>query len=751
MEKEEIDEFAKDYKSIWQTENQEKLHKFFEKYLKIYIQENIEIINEKKKEYFKKVMLSIEDKNFDYFLTLAADGKHLELSNLLEYCSKTDSVKLIMQNADKLRLSSNTITDLVIATNDAEYIKSYIDDREKLKLNIEKIVNLIIATKDVNYIEQCIENRKEMRLKPINICTLIKETHDIEYIKNCVTNRKNLGLYDITDLIIATNDVKYIKSCIDDRENLGLGTTEVIDLIKATKQSFYIKSCIENRNKLGISLDRIIPLIKATEDADYIKTCIKNREAFRLRSKDIRELIQDMQDKNYTKNCISNWQNIGLNIEDVINLIEETYDVDYIKECVKNSKKLNLGQDDILELIREIKNPNYVKENIENIEKLNIDNSILLKILFLTGDIKFIAKYAEKMNLGPEDIKTLQPFISKARIKLPPNMTIGIEIETEGGLQDNSDKIEAFLTAKEWKVKEDTSLTRGTEVVSPKFTEDTKEASNEIKGVCALLDGVGQKASVRCGGHVHIGADYLDSKQDWVNLIEIWSNAEKVLYAMCNEEGNIPREGVLEYANPISKKIDEAIKKETINLETEEEASEFVKKVAKIQGERRFSINFQNIGNEEKNTVEFRISNGTKNPDIWIQNINLFGGMVKRAHELTIIQAKPVEKMKENEIQLLENFERLKTEENEEQIAKALIYLCSDPEDRPIYMKRYITNSKLLEESPDLKNALTMQITTNKIGRKVFNGEGALTGEDYKRGITIIEQAIKSIDDDKTK
>ena len=60
------------------------------------------------------------------------------------------------------------------------------------------------------------------------------------------------------------------------------------------------------------------------------------------------------------------------------------------------------------------------------------------------------------------------------------------------------------------------------------LTGKTEKASNDIKDVCVLLRGIGQKVSSRCGGHIHIGADYLKNKNEYLKLIEIWSNAEKV-------------------------------------------------------------------------------------------------------------------------------------------------------------------------------------------------------------------------------
>ena len=87
------------------------------------------------------------------------------------------------------------------------------------------------------------------------------------------------------------------------------------------------------------------------------------------------------------------------------------------------------------------------------------------------------------------------------------------------------------------------------------------------------------------------------------------------------------------YASPISRKIENRLN--SISNETN-----IVKFLKVAQAQRHSGINFQNVGNYNKNTIEFRTPNGTLNPQIWIENINLFAGIVKSAEELAIIQSK---------------------------------------------------------------------------------------------------------------
>ena len=88
----------------------------------------------------------------------------------------------------------------------------------------------------------------------------------------------------------------------------------------------------------------------------------------------------------------------------------------------------------------------------------------------------------------------------------------------------------------------DGSLTMGAglEVVSP-ILKDNKEDVEDIYMVCNMLQEAKQEVGICCGGHVHIGSDYLTSKESYANFYEIWGNTERIMYIISNEKGTIPR------------------------------------------------------------------------------------------------------------------------------------------------------------------------------------------------------------------
>lgn len=273
----------------------------------------------------------------------------------------------------------------------------------------------------------------------------------------------------------------------------------------------------------------------------------------------------------------------------------------------------------------------------------------------------------------------------------------------------------------------------GVEVVSPVLTGDMEENSKQIKKVCSRLTNLGQHVSERCGGHIHIGSDYLTTVESWTNLIEIWGNTEEILYTISNKAGEIPREGLEEFASPISGNFEELLNSGTVNLQDENDLKEFAKS---SQTSRYYGINFTNLGNE-RNTIEFRLSNGTLDPKTWIENINLFGGIIRASEDLAMIQLKAEEGRTDDEKKLLDNFNKLKDSKlsNEEKL-EAMLSIVISEEDKDVYRTRYKENSRLIEQNPRVKEALKRKsakssVDVKKVAKKIFMGSDRVTGPMY--------------------
>ena len=451
------------------------------------------------------------------------------------------------------------------------------------------------------------------------------------------------------------------------------------------------KNLIEEWEKYGSNGDHICSLIKSVNDPEFTKECIKNYKKYKLNGYNVADLIESVNDPEFTKECIKNYKKYKLNDDNVADLIRTLNDLEYIKGFVKE----------------QIQNKNINGKNIHYI----------IQLALFTKDMELIENL--RKNCDAKIVEELDRYLKIQPTTLPKEMTIGVEIESEGpcnweNIRETIDEAEL-----DWVAKDDGSLQNGTEVVSTILTEST--ASMEIFKICQELRRLRQTTSKRCGGHIHIGADYLTDIQDWRNLRTIWNNAEGIFYAISNAKGEIPRQGVIEYASPISKK-DETFS-ETIKLDSEDDLEKYIKLLKEIQGSKYSGINYRNVGSSGKNTIEFRLPNGTINPTTWVENINLFGGLIRTSHELSKIMKKTEEQRTEEEKQMLYNYEILQTETDEKKDAEALIKLCVLPEQVKTYLERYNVNSKLLKHSPEIYKRLKERISTKKIGQKVFTGE----------------------------
>lgn len=161
------------------------------------------------------------------------------------------------------------------------------------------------------------------------------------------------------------------------------------------------------------------------------------------------------------------------------------------------------------------------------------------------------------------------------------------------------------------------------------------------------------------------------------------------------------------HAAPISPAISEAIERGTINLEGEEDLDKFIKQLQNVQKEeneqgdklgRTVSLNLLNINNG-KNTIEFRVPNGTINPNTWIDNVRLYGRIVQMAEKLAQIERKDESEKTEEDKYLEGLMQFLKSNMPENEKMEILLELLFTEDERKIYRDRYYTNSKKLESN----------------------------------------------------
>jgi len=603
---------------------------------------------------------------------------------------------------------------------DSEYIKKCVEGKvEGVNFFIESYRVDLIKGLGEEYIRDCVEGKVEgVELSEYSRVSLIKELGR-EYIKQCLEGKINgvkVSEYSIISLI-QEMDTEYIRDCIEGKiEGITLSFFDRYQLIKKMGKE-YIRDCIEGKVE-GIEFSKqdklsFIQLLDAEDVraySEYIRACIEGREHGINVWYDERIKLIKKLGKEYIRDCVDDKiEGLELSEQDKFELIKdlgvediESYS-EFIKGCIEGKfEGITFSDIDKCRLIA-LLGEDYIRECIEG----NMDGVTL--------------SYEELMQLRVMEVEKGKVTQNLRELHVPKNMTIGMEIENEGAA--SAFLLEHFSLG-DWSAKPDGSLQNGVEIVSPILTSNQGDIQN-IYRVTSILTQLGQSVSDRCGGHIHIGADYLTSVQAYANLMEIWCNTEKILYTLCNENGEMPRRGMGKYASPITGKVQRALEKGSLQLDDETDLDKFADELKVLQDSRYSGLNLLNLGTS-KNTIEFRLANGTINPELWLDNIDLFGGIVAVSQELTVTEDKHKQEL----------FEKLKENIADEEKVMILLELVGLEPER--YIERYRSNVEFMRQ-PMIENAFSgvtgpTKITAKKI-KEMTADVSALSQQDAMQSI----------------
>lgn len=204
------------------------------------------------------------------------------------------------------------------------------------------------------------------------------------------------------------------------------------------------------------------------------------------------------------------------------------------------------------------------------------------------------------------------------RLEFDETVTFGLELEFEHAEKERIiNKLNNSRIDKNWIHKKDNSLPGGFEINSPK-SFDVQKSWIELKKVCSIVRSsatIGENS----GGHVHVGAQVLGNKREsFLNFLKMWAVYENIFYRFLYGEYLGPRPNILEYASPVSKFYLNAYKE----LKTNTNNGQF----ELIKTTKYLGVNIKNmkfLNSKGKNTIEFRSPNGTLEPVIWQNNVNL--------------------------------------------------------------------------------------------------------------------------------
>lgn len=470
--------------------------------------------------------------------------------------------------------------------------------------------------------------------------------------------------------------------------------------------------------KSSFDSKRLVQIAKRAP-REFICDCIENPN-FGLGDEEKAILIKHLGDKDYTIACL---RNKGLWKRQITDGVSSAYELLYYSEKDVLKKFLDLSMqefpiDFIVEFVKETDDPIFIKKYIEKAQELGINDRLKSGLIWGTKDMDYI-----RQHFINGEIDTF--------IDLPEGMTIGIEIEFENG--GNLGRMEVDG----WVMKTDSTLSSvltGREITSPIMTSNKGDAEN-IHVICNMIQQSGGMITEKCGGHIHIGAHTLSSNKSFQCLAGLWANTEKVLYIISNAPGEKfrgtsyakPISGLLE--NYIPERKGEPVRISFDNMRPKGESSKYCGiKLPSLKKDFR-------PGQYSKDyTIEFRSPNGTIDPKTWIENINLFGGMVRAAEELAQITAIPVKRMTPEQRKKLEDFSRLCTQElSDEEKLSILLSLTVSEDKKRIYEERYEANSVLYKESLIDKYIAKKPINPFKIAKRT------ITSDNRAQGTTVME------------
>ena len=498
---------------------------------------------------------------------------------------------------------------------------------KKVKLDFDSRMQIIL-TLDEETIKDILQNEKLSLKEKEKIKSILNEDKRKEMLKD------KRYLYKWPTIISELSEKSKLE--IFEEKNFSLGSISETMLIASLSEEAKIQLFEENKKRLSYAV--IDDIISSLSDEGKIQILRNDKFLY-----DREEILLELSEEAKIKILVDeNFELDSFEKEKIILSLSG----DAKKEILKN-KNIKLDASLIKEII--IRLDEESKKEFLNDENINLDFKEKVEIILTLGKknrdlfLKQLNKEEKKIlepiheilevNSNPtEALKKFSQKIGKVQmIDLPKNMKIGIELEAEG---KNAFMIKALGSIlPNWKSKNDISLKDGVEVVSP-ILKDNTEDMKSLELVCDLMLKVGLRADELCGGHIHIGADYLGNNfKAWENLVIIWNESEELLYKMSNEKEKIPRDNTKKFAKTSHNKIEELYTNGKVKIEKEEDFS----KICEILTDTKYrGLNLINLGKEDKNTIEYRMPNGTLNTKTIKENIKLFGSLLQVSKEMAL-------------------------------------------------------------------------------------------------------------------
>ena len=662
------------------------------------ISESLKYTDEEKLELVKKIR---NDETFGVYIasTIQDDNIKMELIKSDFYLFTRYKIPII----ESLKLDSNKLEALkFIIDEDQEYATIIICGLEDDNKKIEMLNRITYEDNKVYIIKSIKDDGKKLEcLKYIS-----QEKWKVEIIISLQNDKNKISVLDkIQD---EKSRFEIIRTIRDDKS-----LKEAISYLSEEQYKTRIIARFE-------SDDEKIKFLKGIKDDDNKITIINS-----LQSDDKKiELLDEILDENLKVEIIENLGDDDKKIAQLVNFSYKEYRIRIIRSLDSDDKKISFLEnfkdenskikiiETISDLDKRIEALSYLESESAKLEVINkiYDKEKKLKAL---GTINEKYKRIYELIYGKDEENINGKYTA---FGLPKEMTIGIEIESVG---EKNNLLPDYL--RNWEGKKDNSIgNKGNEYTSP-IMHDRKKDVQEIYRVNEILKLFGMEATPNCGAHVHIGADYIKTEEGFKQLVELWGNAEEIYYLISNKPGELPRKGIEQFAKPISYELGD---RELDKIPKDR----FILVAKRIFGRcRHRSLNLMSVNNA-RNTIEFRLSNGTLDADIWIENIRLYGRTVEIAEKLGLILKKleNEEELSKEEKELYGLKERLKQEIPLDEKMDILMGILFDEEERKVYRKRYAANKSLDEKEEIVSNMEFKKVDFKKIYKSIEIPEGII-------------------------
>ena len=363
---------------------------------------------------------------------------------------------------------------------------------------------------------------------------------------------------------------------------------------------------------------------------------------------------------------------------DKIKILSSFINIDNIKSFLFQKEFYNY----IPVLLKCINDYNYTFDFFMNTKDIDIkkqiieyEDNVYFKNVLLDNISPRVIGDIIKSNDNPKLENVLMDYDVDTRI------TFGLELEC---LTENyKEVLNCENILKNWKITQDASVKKGVEIISPVLSYD-QESIKELKYVCEMLARNNFSVDSTCGGHVHLGFDYFEDINEYAIFLTLYSRIENLLYIIGNRSGTTTRDGFSEFATFLNDDTLNIVN--NINYAKFNSMDSYVHLIKDTQYNKYFGLNLTNIGNKEKNTIEFRFPNGELDFNEIIHNVKLFAKLFEVSKEITYTRDKKL-------LSLYRDI--ISSYDMDMQIENLLDLLFDNDLDKEFYMDRYEQNVEL--------------------------------------------------------